>query len=169
MTLAEIEILKALDRYNVPYLIIGGHAVFAHGHRRDTNDLDILWLRTTESEKSLALSLADIEAVYITNKIDPATGIEKTMPVTFNYVQINHLMMLWTKSGFLDLFDYVPGHPAQDVNELFKSAVTVDGRKFPSLEWLRKMKEAAGRTKDLLDLESLPKPTIKSKSAMPFE
>jgi hypothetical protein len=32
----------------------------------------------------------------------------------------------------------------------------VDGLRFPSLSWLRRMKRMAGRPKDLLDLENLP-------------
>jgi len=38
------------------------------------------------------------------------------------------------------------------------SAVQLDGVRFASLEWLRRMKQAAGRPKDLLDLENLPEP-----------
>jgi hypothetical protein len=33
--------------------------------------------------------------------------------------------------------------------------ITRHGVKFASLEWLRRMKRAAGRPKDLLDLENL--------------
>jgi hypothetical protein len=36
--------------------------------------------------------------------------------------------------------------------------VQLDGVRFASLEWLRRMKQAAGRPKDLLDLENLPEP-----------
>jgi hypothetical protein len=50
----------------------------------------------------------------------------------------------------------VPGHPASSVQAVIDTAILVDGIRFASLEWLRKMKAAAGRPKDLLDLENLP-------------
>ena len=39
---------------------------------------------------------------------------------------------------------------------VWETAVELDGIRFASLEWLRKLKQAAGRPKDLLDLENLP-------------
>ena len=33
---------KRLERKNIPYAVVGGMAVFAHKHRRATNDVDIL-------------------------------------------------------------------------------------------------------------------------------
>jgi hypothetical protein len=56
------------------------------------------------------------------------------------------------------LFDYVPGFPDEPVATVWKTAVELDGVRFASLEWLRRMKQAAGRPKDLLDLENLPAP-----------
>jgi hypothetical protein len=51
---------------------------------------------------------------------------------------------------------YLSGYPEQDVEELAKSSVEVKGLRFVSLSWLRRMKEAAGRSKDKMDLENLP-------------
>ena len=68
-------------------------------------------------------------------------------------------MMLCTSVGFLDLFDYVPGFHDVPVSEVWETALDVGGVRFASLEWLRRMKQAAGRPKDLLDLENLPSET----------
>jgi hypothetical protein len=65
-------------------------------------------------------------------------------------------MMLITDLGFLDIFDFIPGFPDVGVDELFTSASETQGRRFASLDWLRKMKQAASRPKDQLDLENLP-------------
>ncbi|MFN5756186.1 MAG: hypothetical protein ACK54F_07205 [Planctomycetia bacterium] len=54
------------------------------------------------------------------------------------------------------LFDYVPGYPVESVATLFESSREVEGIRFVSLGWLRRLKAAAGRPKDLLDLENLP-------------
>jgi len=41
----------------------------------------------------------------------------------------------------------------------FATAVESGGRRFASLDWVLKMKLAAGRAKDQLDLENLPPAT----------
>ena len=64
-------------------------------------------------------------------------------------------MMLVTRLGFLDLFDYVPGIPQENPQSLFDSAVAMGDLKFVSLDWLRRMKHASARPKDLEDLQNL--------------
>ena len=100
--------------------------------------------------------LSDLDARYIGSEIDPATKLEKTFPITLPYIQSSKLMMLTTRHGFLDLFDYVPGHPSQDVSTLFLASIEVNGMRFASLDWLRKMKETTNREKDRIDLKNLP-------------
>ena len=153
----EQTIFSVLARHGVPFSVIGGHAVIFHGYVRSTEDLDLVWLRTTESELALTAALVEMNARYIGREIDPATGIERMHPVNLSFVQANHLMMLWTDlGGFLDLFDYIPGHPKADVGELLSTSIEQNGLHVASLHWLRKMKLSAARTKDLLDLENLP-------------
>jgi hypothetical protein len=152
----DLQLLDVLRRHGVPFVVIGGHAVNAHGYRRTTEDTDVVWLRSGQAERSLLMALNEIDAQYIGNEIDPATGIERTYPVSMAYIQSTPLMMLWTNRGFFDLFDYIPGFPSEAVESLFASSVEVDGTRYPSLADLRRMKQASGRTKDLLDLENLP-------------
>jgi hypothetical protein len=150
------QILEVLRREGVPFVVIGAHAVNFHGYGRATEDTDIVWKRSPESEQGLFRALSEIESSYIGNDIDPATGIERTYPITHPHVQANHLMMLITRFGFLDLFDYIPGLPQEDVGRLLASSIESGGVRYASLEWLRRMKLASGRAKDKLDLENLP-------------
>jgi hypothetical protein len=152
----DLQLFDTLRRHGVPFVAIGGHAVNAHGFRRVTEDTDVIWLRSAQAEASLMNALTEIDARYIGRQIDPSTGIERTYPVTLPYVQANRLMMLWTTQGFLDLFDFIPGLPSEPVDSLFATSIEIDGVRYPTLEWLRRMKKASGRTKDLLDLENLP-------------
>ena len=152
----DIRVLDTLRRFGVRFTIVGGHAVNVHGFTRITEDVDVVWLRSEEQEQKLLLALTELRAHYIGSEIDPATRIERTYPVTLAYIRSMHLMMVFMDEGFLDIFDYVPGFPDEDVNRLFESSVEVDGFSYASLAWLRKMKEAAGRPKDLLDLQKLP-------------
>ena len=156
-TSREERIFGTLRKHGVPFIIIGGHAVFRHGYTRTTEDVDVVWRRSAESGKALLGALTELEAVWIGKEIDRATGIEKTYPVSATYINREHLMMLWTPCGPLDLFDYIPGMPDEDVRQLFETGVEGDGLTFSSLSWLRRMKRAAGRTKDLADLEELAK------------
>ena len=152
----EFRVFEVLRRHDVPFVVVGGHAVTFHGFIRATEDTDVLWIRSPAAEESLLNALEEIAAEYIGNEIDPATGIERTHPVTASFVRAERLMMLCTTVGFLDLFDYVPGYPAVPVATVWETGVELDGIRFASLEWLRKLKQAAGRPKDLLDLENLP-------------
>jgi len=150
------EILEALRRHGVPFVIIGAHAVNFHGYGRATEDTDVVWVRSPAAEQALLEALTELNAQYIGNEIDPATNIERTYAVTLSFVQNNHLMMLCTAQGFLDLFDYIPGFPEDDVRELLASSVDSHGLRYTSVQWLRKMKKASDRPKDRVDLENLP-------------
>jgi hypothetical protein len=153
---SDFQLLQALSHHAVPFVIIGGHAVYFHGFRRLTEDTDVVWLRSPQAESALLTALGEVNARYIGKEIDPATGLERTYPVTLPFIQSSHLMMLWTKYGFLDLFDYIPGFPSEDVQPLFDLSVQAYGFRYASLNCLRRMKQAAGRTKDILDLKQLP-------------
>lgn len=154
---ADDALMLALLRHGVPFVVIGGHAVNVHGYQRVTEDVDVVWLRSPESELALFNALTEVQAQYIGNEIDPATGIERAYPVSPSFIKATRLMMLWTRHGFLDLFDYVPSFPDEDPKQLLIDSTDVAGIRYVGLEWLRKMKQAAGRSKDLLDLDNLPK------------
>jgi hypothetical protein len=82
--------------------------------------------------------------------------LERLVPVSESYLKAQHLMMLSTDLGFLDLYDYVPGFPDVSVEELFGDSVALGELRFVSLSWLRKLKTRAARHRDLDDLEHLP-------------
>jgi hypothetical protein len=156
MTQSMFGALDVLQNHGIPVVVIGGHAVIVHGHVRATQDIDVVFARTPEAEVLLTRALQEIGAFWIGDEIDPASGIEKTFPVDLAFVKSRRLMMLGSNFGYLDLFDYVPGLPDASVAELFHDAIWVAGRRFASLAWLRRMKQASGRPQDLIDLENLP-------------
>jgi hypothetical protein len=146
---------RVLQRHGVDFVIVGGHAVIYHGFIRATEDYDAVWRRSPENDAALFQALTEMDAKYIGNDIDLATGIERTYPVTASYLEVRHLLMLWTRFGFLDLFDYVPGHPRADVGELFSTSVEFEGLRYVSRDWLAATKRAAGRSQDVKDLRGL--------------
>ena len=152
-------LLDVLAKHNVPFVIIGGHAVSFHGYVRATEDVDVVVRRTPDGDQALLAALTEVNARWIGSEMDPETGIERTFPVSLAYIRASRLMMLVTDCGFLDIFDYIPGCPDESVERLFDSAAESHGWRFASLDWLRKMKQAAGRAKDQIDLENLPPAT----------
>ena len=119
-------------------------------------DTDLVFWRTPETEASLLAALIEVKACWIGNEVDPATGIERTFPVSLPYIRGTRMMMLVTDFGFLDLFDYIPGYLDEPVERLFDTAVAGGRYQYASLRWLRAMKAAANRPKDQMDLENLP-------------
>lgn len=158
MTESRDSVFQILQRHGVPFVVIGGHAVIVHGFVRATEDYDVVFLRTPGSETRLLAALKAINARWIDDEMDPATGIERQVPVSASYIQGQHLMMMITDCGFLDVFDYVPGCDGASVAELMADALEVDGIRYASKSWVLRMKKAAGRTKDQLDIENLELP-----------
>ncbi len=150
-------LIEVLSKHGVRFVVIGGHAVIYHGFVRATEDTDVIVVRDAGGDGALLRALQEVNAQWIGDEIDPATGIEKTYPVTAEFVRASRLMMLITDHGFLDIFDDVPGYPEVAAAELFESAERSGDCRFVSLAWLRKLKQASGRPKDRTDLEHLPK------------
>lgn len=151
----ERRIFSVLQEHQVPFVVIGGRAVIAHGFIRTTEDVDVIFDRTPATELRLLAALQALGATWLGDEIDPATGLEYLHPVTLPYLQGRHLLMLNTTVGFLDLFDYIPGHPDTPLSAVFADAIELDGIPYVSLAWLRRLKLASGRPQDLRDLDKL--------------
>jgi hypothetical protein len=52
-----IRLLESLLRFQVKFILVGGHAAIYHGVNRNTGDLDILMEPTAENGKRLVLAL----------------------------------------------------------------------------------------------------------------
>jgi hypothetical protein len=141
------------EKHSLPYAVIGGHAVNFYGRLRNTEDLDIIWLNTPQTQIALLSILESIHAVWISDEIDPATRIERVFPVTLSKIQLSHMLILDTDFGFIDFFDYIPEILNADVAQ-FMSEVVVNpkGIRYTSLDWLIRMKKASGRPQDIEDI-----------------
>ncbi len=149
-------VVDRLQAAGVRLVIIGGHAVNFHGYIRATEDIDIVFRRDDLTEQALYETLLEFGAYWIGDEIDPHTGIEETFPVTLDYIRDHHLLLLGTEAGYIDLFDFLPGLPDASMEEFFQAAQLSCGRAFASLDWLKRLKLAANRPQDRIDLEHLP-------------
>jgi hypothetical protein len=151
-----LDFVARLRSRDVRFAVIGGHAVNFHGYLRSTEDLDLVFQRNAETEGALLSTLEEFGAYWIGDEIDPNTGVEVTHPITLDYLRNHSLMMLGTTFGYVDLFDFLPGMPDASLEDFFQTTQLSNGCPFASLEWLKRLKRAANRPQDRIDLDHLP-------------
>ena len=147
------EILRTLVEFGVEFVVIGGVAVQAHGYLRGTGDLDIVPKPTLLNLSRLGEALTDLEA----------EAWRATLPVNVTDPQLLKrvpLAPLVTRHGRLDLLNlaHTDGAPGA-FDDLRQRALVVDldGVRVAvaGLDDLIRMKRAAGRPQDLMDIGAL--------------
>jgi hypothetical protein len=153
------ELLLALTRAQVDFVVIGGVAVGVHGFIRATKDLDVV---PNPDPQNLA-RLADLLVVLNAQQV----GVGDFAPEEFPFDPTDPGQLanganfrLETKLGPLDIMQWVSGIDADlAYSELAPQALTVGFRDIQirvcELEHLRAMKRAASRPQDVEDLKRL--------------
>jgi hypothetical protein len=146
------EILRALARHDVSYVVIGGVAVQAHGGQRMTQDLDLAVPSDRANYERLAAALADVDA-----RILGPEGQRSAAPPGAALLASGDLWQLESEHGLVDVIllpaalgDFaIWRERAHDV-DLGDVVVPVAARTD-----LIAMKRASGRPRDLEDVELL--------------
>ena len=144
-------ILEVLVRHQVRFVVIGGVAAAVQGSTTITNDFDICYARDRENLERLTRALTELQA-----KLRGVSG-----PVPFRFeartLKAGLNFTFATKFGPFDClgaasgnFDYEQLRRNADEMDLVGTKVAVE-----SLDDLIRMKRAAGRTKDLIEVENL--------------
>ena len=138
-----VEMLSALDAAGAEFLVVGAHALAAHGVPRATGDLDI-WVRgTPENAARVLAALRDFGAPLF--DLSPEDLVRPETVFQIGVVPVR-----------VDLLTSISG---VDFEEAWAGRIcaTVDGVTFGvlGLEELIRNKRATGRPKDLLDVEAL--------------
>jgi hypothetical protein len=153
-------LLTALIGHEIDFVIVGGYAVAAHGFARATKDIDICPDPADANLARLAAALDELEATPI--GLDEFEG-EFDLKPDLDGLKMGGNWTLMTKHGRLDVmqtfnFDEAAGGEGTYRN-LAPHAVerTFLGHqvKFCSYDDLLRMKRAAGRAQDSVDVESL--------------
>ncbi|MBX3185637.1 MAG: hypothetical protein KF819_01425 [Labilithrix sp.] len=145
------ELLGRLTSAGVEFVVIGGLAVVSHGHVRATLDVDVCYARTPENIRRLAAAIHPIRPRLRGAPPDlPFFWDEKTIRNGLNFT-------LTTDEGDLDLLGEVVGLGNYDDISLRALEIELHGARVRilGLDDLIRSKAAAGRAKDLLDLEAL--------------
>lgn len=145
------EFLRVLNAHGVQYVVIGGVAAGLLGSSSITRDLDICYERSRPNLEALAKALRELEA-YL-------RGVEPGLPFQLDArtLQLGDSFTFVTKYGNLDILGTpsgTGGYPdlVRKASDVDLGSVTV---KVVSLDDLIRMKRAAGRPKDRIELEIL--------------
>ncbi|MDQ3608612.1 MAG: hypothetical protein M3459_06910 [Actinomycetota bacterium] len=143
------ELLRALERGRVEYVVVGGLAVQAHGHVRTTQDLDLVPEPSTENLDRLARSLAALGA-------RPA-GTAKADPPSVDELSRAEVTTLDTDAGGVDVHRDPPGAAPYAHLRARALVLEVAGAPvaFAGLDDLIAMKRASGRPIDRGDVLAL--------------
>lgn len=144
-------LLERLSAHEVDFVVVGGLAGVAHGSARMTNDLDICYSRDRANLDALGAALVELGARL--------RGIPDEVPFVPDGATLRRtsILTLETSEGALDLLVEPKGAPAYATLRRRAARVELAGADVlvASLEDLLAMKRAAGRPKDLLDVEEL--------------
>jgi len=143
----------------VDFVVIGGFAVVAHGYTRATKDIDIVPNPTTENRATLFAALERLGA----RPIEEADFRPEEMPVewTRDALSAGGNWALQTRFGRIDILQYIEGLDAVDgyaglrARALMTVVPDIGEIAFAGYDDLVRMKEAAGRPRDVSDLAEL--------------
>jgi len=144
-------LLAGLADAGVDFVVIGAIAVVAHGHIRTTRDLDITYATDPNNLGALGEFLVSAKARL--------RGVAELVPFVPDRGTLRRveLLTLETADGGLDLLASPPGAPPYERLRARADRIEVDGRQVlvAAIEDLVSMKRAAGRPRDLDDIEAL--------------
>ena len=135
------EMLLLLKKYDVDFLLIGAYALAFHGVPRSTGDIDFFVKCSVANSHKIFLALTEFGA--------PVKDIE-----TDYLSRYGNMFQVGVAPCRIDIITQIDGLLYEDVK--FENA-TVDGVeiKIISRDDFIRNKKAAGRLKDLADIESL--------------
>lgn len=139
------DFIQALNNHEVEYILVGGYAVILHGYRRITGDMDIWVNRTTENYIKIVQAFAEF-------------GLSIFDMTEENFMDLEYAdVFSFGRSPFaIDMLTKLKG---VEFDEAFSQAQVFNEEglmiKFIHLNNLIQAKKAAGRHKDLDDLEKL--------------
>lgn len=133
------------------FVVIGGVAAVLHGSARATFDLDVCFASNAENLEALGSTLVGLRAQL--------RGVSEAVPFVPDAAALRRVevLTLTTTAGDLDVLRAPSGAPRYDVLRGHADRFDVGGFevRVASVEDLIAMKTAAGRPKDLGDVEEL--------------
>lgn len=140
-----LDIIEAFSRAGVEFIVVGAHALAAHGIPRATGDLD-LWVRPT----------ADNAARVITGLTAFGAPLAQHGVTAADFARAGTVYQLGLPPRRIDVLTQITG---VEFDEAWAARVVIPVRTVPvaflGREALLRNKRAAARPKDLVDVELL--------------
>jgi hypothetical protein len=147
-------LLGALHREAVKYIVVGGVAARAHGSARVTQDIDLSYARDDENLRAIQRALRTFRP-YLRGAPPglPFEWSERTLRAGLNFT-------LTTTAGDIDLLgEIIGGGRYEDLEpHVVRAEIFGYETRLLDIDWLIRVKRAAGRPKDLevvAELEAL--------------
>lgn len=141
-----LNLISLFNEEGVEYVVLGGHAVIAHGYLRTTGDIDIFVRPNDDNADRL------LRALY-------RYGYKNGEFEHDDFTKIPNYLSFSRYDEWIDLMTFTLGVTFE---ECYKNKVVLTIEKVPtnviSLPDLIRNKQAIGRPQDLQDLENLPNP-----------
>ncbi len=145
------DLTDELSRAKLRYALVGGYALALHGIVRATMDVDLV----------LNLNLKDFE---LAEKLFAGIGLQSRLPIRAQdiikmrkeYIE-NRNLIAWSFVDYKNPSRQVDILITENLEDLKTKSIAVSGRKIvvATLEEILRMKTAAGRPQDLLDIENI--------------
>ncbi|HWK07395.1 MAG TPA: hypothetical protein VNS58_27370 [Puia sp.] len=139
------DFIQAMNNHNVDYILVGGYAVILHGYRRVTGDMDIWVKKTSENYSKLSLAFAEFGLPLFDMTEEKFLDTDMADVFSFGRPPVS-----------IDIITKLKG---VEFDEAFAQAQVFDENglmiRFIHLTNLIQAKKAAGRHKDLDDIEKL--------------
>jgi predicted nucleotidyltransferase len=139
------DFIHSLNNYNVEYILVGGYAVILHGYRRVTGDMDIWVNRTKENYSRLVSAFNEFRLPVFDMTEERFLNPESADVFSYGRPPVS-----------IDIITQLKG---VNFSEAFSQAQTFEEEglkiRFIHLNNLIQAKKAAGRHKDLDDIEKL--------------
>jgi len=139
------DFIQALNNHDVHYILVGGYAVILHGYRRATGDMGIWVNRTKENYLKLTLAFAEFSLPVFDMTEEKFLDADTTDVFSFGRPPVS-----------IDIITKLKG---VEFNDAFVQSLTFNEEglliRFIHLNNLIQAKKAAGRHKDLDDIEKL--------------
>lgn len=144
-------VLQTLDRHGVRFVVIGGVGARLHGSPTVTNDTDICYARSPENLARLAAALGELDAKL--------RGVDEDVPFLLDAktLEAGDHFTFTTQAGDFDILGTPAGVDGFDELTERATPFEIDGLTVlvASIDDLIRMKRAAGRAKDLIEVEVL--------------
>ena len=139
------DFIQAMNNHNVEYILVGGYAVILHGYRRVTGDMDIWVNRTEENYSKLSQAFAEFGLPLF--DMTESKFLDTDAADVFSYGRPPVSIDIITKLKGVEFNDAF-----RQVQVFNEEGLEI---RFLHLNNLIEAKKAAGRHKDLDDIEKL--------------